>query len=404
MARGTAEKKMPVERPKMTDGEIPLRILHVVPTYYPAVRYGGPIYAVHSLCKALAARGHDVQVFTTNVDGPSISDVPLNRPVDMDGVSVRYFGVEVKRFYASRAMHEALRSEMSSFDVGHFHSVFLWPTVAAAIAARRHKVPYLVAPRGSLVPELIRKKSAAAKLVWLHGVDRWALRRAAGLHVTTSAEYADAARLHLPIPRSVVVPNGVDVPDFDSLPAVSRGLAPKLAGAPYILFVGRINWKKGLDRLMSALAGTSLRLLLAGNDEEKYLPKLLAQARELGVERQVEVLGHVDGPDKQWLMRKAQCLVLPSYNENFGNAVVEAMAAGCPVVVTPEVGAAEIVRAAGGGLVVAGEAGALRAALERLCSDAVDRAAMGRAALAYVRGNLSWDSVAQSMYEHYRAM
>ena len=68
-----------------------LKLLHVVPTYLPATRYGGPIYSVHGLCKALAVRGHEVHVFTTNVDGPGDSAVPLGRPVDLDGVKVWYF-------------------------------------------------------------------------------------------------------------------------------------------------------------------------------------------------------------------------------------------------------------------------------------------------------------------------
>ena len=68
-----------------------MRLLHVVPTYLPASRYGGPLYSVHALCAALAKRGHDVHVYTTNVDGPGVSAVPVDRPVDMDGVQVSYF-------------------------------------------------------------------------------------------------------------------------------------------------------------------------------------------------------------------------------------------------------------------------------------------------------------------------
>src|SRR6516164_1585335 len=81
---------------------VDMRILHVVPTYHPAVRYGGPIYSVHSLCRALAADGHRVHVFTTNVDGPGNSDVPLRRPVDLDGVQVHYFPSRwFRRIYCS---------------------------------------------------------------------------------------------------------------------------------------------------------------------------------------------------------------------------------------------------------------------------------------------------------------
>src|SRR5882757_6078885 len=113
-----------------------LRILHVVPTYWPAARYGGPIRSVHALARGLAARGHDVHVFTTNVDGARESAVPLGVPVDMEGVQVTYFpSRSLRRLYWSRAMGHALAAHMVACDIAHLHSVFLWPTWAAARAA-----------------------------------------------------------------------------------------------------------------------------------------------------------------------------------------------------------------------------------------------------------------------------
>src|SRR5207248_6610018 len=84
-----------------------VKLLHVVPTYLPAQRYGGPIFAVHGLCRALAARGHEVTVFTTNVDGASVSDVPVNEPVMLDGVRVRYFASSLRRLYVSPWLRDA---------------------------------------------------------------------------------------------------------------------------------------------------------------------------------------------------------------------------------------------------------------------------------------------------------
>ncbi|MEZ5582503.1 MAG: glycosyltransferase [Candidatus Competibacteraceae bacterium] len=138
-----------------------MRLLHVVPTYLPATRYGGPIYSVHGLCKALAARGHEVHVFTTNVDGPGDSDVPLTKPVRRDGVSIWYFpSRQLRRLYWSPPMAKALRKLMPGFDLVHLHSIFLWPTWMAARCARHCNVPYILAPRGMLVKELIQRKSS----------------------------------------------------------------------------------------------------------------------------------------------------------------------------------------------------------------------------------------------------
>ena len=381
-----------------------MRIVQVIPTYLPAVRYGGPIITTHALCAALAALGQHVQVVTTNVDGPGESPVPLDRPVALDGVEVHYYPVpHLRRLYWSSAMARGLWQILNGASVLHLHSVFLAPTSLAAASARHHHVPYLLAPRGALVPELFAKKSRHLKTAWLQLVERQTLHGAAYLHVTSEAEYADAARLHVPLPPACVVPNGVDVPDFERSPAPSARLEA-LTRERYVLFLGRLSWKKGLDRLIAALPGTRLRLLLAGNDDEHHTPVLLAQAQALGVAAQVEPIGPVTGADKHWLLRRARCLALTSYNENFGNVVVEAMAAGTPVVVTPEVAAQSHVQAARAGIVVRGEPEPLRQALLSYWMDETRRARDGAAGLAYVREHLSWSGVARQLLDRYEEL
>src|SRR5262249_52963815 len=126
-----------------------MKILHVVPTYHPAVRYGGPIRSVRGLATALAAQGHNVHVYTTNVDGEGVLPVPVDRPVQFDGVNVWYFATSPgRRLYRSVEMRQALDQNVGNFDIVHLHSVFLWPTSAAAQAARKAGVPYVLSPRG----------------------------------------------------------------------------------------------------------------------------------------------------------------------------------------------------------------------------------------------------------------
>ncbi len=197
-----------------------MKLLHVVPTYLPAWRHGGPILAVHGLCKALAARGHQVTVFTTSVHGEGTLDVPLARPVDVDGVEVRYFPVlPFRRLYIAPGLAAAARAEAARFDAVHLHSVFLWPTSAAARAAERAGVPYLLSPRGMLVPELIRAHGRRRKLAWMLLAERRTIERAAALHVTSALEAREAARLDLPLPPCEVVPNGIDPAPWDGDPA-----------------------------------------------------------------------------------------------------------------------------------------------------------------------------------------
>ena len=144
-----------------------------------------------------------------------------------------------------------------------------------------------------------------------------------------------------------------------------------------------------------------VRLVVAGHDEEGYRQTLAAQVGVAGLGSRVGWAGPVHGADKAALLAHAQVLVLPSYSENFGNVVLEAMAAGCPVVVTPEVGIADIVRDSGAGLVLDGTPEVLGAGLSRLMGDAVLRRTMGERGRAAAL-NYSWATVAERMERVYR--
>jgi glycosyltransferase involved in cell wall biosynthesis len=404
-----------VQRLAGEDGSV--RLLHVVPTYLPAWRHGGPAVSVHGLCKALAARGHEVTVLTTDVHGVSTLDVQLGKPVPIDGVAVWYFPVAPpRRLYRSPELGAALARELEereSFDLVHLHSVFLWPTAAAARAAERAGVPYLVAPRGMLVRDLLRRRGRLRKQLWIRLVERRTLARAAGLHATSEIEKEEirllGGELGLQLPDIHVVPNGVDAARWDAARG-RRKLAP-LVGAvlqrrPLLLFLGRLSWKKGLDRLVSALALLSeqlpeVTLALAGNDEEGCWARLNRQAGREGVADNLKYLGFVQGDDKAALLHGADLLVLPSYSENFGNVVLEAMAAGLPVVVTPEVGLAGVVREHEAGVVVPGDPPRLAAALCGLLADASGLQAMGRRGAEAAARRFGWGAVAARMEEVY---
>lgn len=376
-----------------------MRLLHVVPTYIPAWRRGGPIRSVHGLARALVERGHEVTVFTTDVDCEG--RVPTDRPVPLDGVAVRYFPVRFpRRLYHSPAMRRALQAEIGRFDVVHLHSVFLWPTLAAARAAERAGVPYVVSPRGMLVRELLQRRGRLRKTAWLRLFERRTLARAAALHATSELEAEELRCLGLTLPPIAVVPNGVETPEeAGDVPA-------SVAGEPYFLFLGRLSWKKGLDRLVRALPGVpDASLAVAGPDEEGTRARIGYLAREAGSADRIVFLGEVHGGEKAALLRHAVALVLPSYSENFGNVVLEAMAAGRPVVVTPEVGLAEIVRREGAGLVVEGDPEPLAAALNQLLRAPRSADEMGQRGARAARRLFGWDTIAretEGLYDRIR--
>jgi glycosyltransferase involved in cell wall biosynthesis len=385
-----------------------MRILHVIPTYLPATRYGGPIFAVHALARTLIARGHDVEVVTTNINGAGASPVPLGTRVEVDSVPVRYFGSPwLQRLCFAPDMASVLRAEVSRFDVVHLHSVFLWPTFAAARAAHAAKVPYIVSPRGMLVADLIRRRNRLVKSAWITLFERTNLERAAAIHATSRTEAAELERFRWHLPPVSVIPNGVtEDADADSGADVSADVREIIDASPFVLFLGRISWKKGPDRLLHAFARTrGGSLAIVGPDDERLTPRLRALARDLGIAQRVRILPRaVLGVDKLHLYRAAQVFVLPSFSENFGNTVLESMQSGRPVVVTPEVGAAEIVRAAGGGIIADGEPASFGAAIDRLLADPALADAMGAAGRRYVRANLSWACVAGEMEALYESI
>jgi glycosyltransferase involved in cell wall biosynthesis len=384
-----------------------MRILHVVPTYLPATRYGGPIFAVHGLCRALAGRGHHVEVFTTNIDGRDNSAVPLEIPVQLDGVHVRYFSSQYfRRLYWSPALRRALSTDVTNFKVVHLHSVFLWPTWAAARSAKRAKVPYLISPRGMLVKNLIEQKSRLAKTAWLRLIEKSNLEGASAIHATSVLEAEEVQRFGWRLKQIVTIPNGVDEVDQFDEENISEDVKEIVAEQPLVLFLGRISWKKGLDRLLNAFALSHLgRLAIVGPDDEKLTPQLARVARDLQIADRIRFLPRtVLGDDKEYLYRSAKMFILPSYSENFGNSILEAMQHGVPVVVTPEVGAAEIVRKAGSGLVVAGDPKSLSVAICRLTANQTLARSMGEAGRRHVMADYTWAQIAGRMEGLYESL
>jgi glycosyltransferase involved in cell wall biosynthesis len=286
--------------------------------------------------------------------------------------------------------------------VVHTHAIYLWPLWTTAREARRAGVPYVVSPRGMLEKDLIERKSALWKAALIGFVEKINLEGAAAIHVTSRREAAGAEAFGFSLPQIREIPNGVDVERSDG--SASPAIAGAIASGPYVLFLGRINWKKGLDRLIEAMAhAPGARLIVAGNDDEDYQPALAAIARRSGVSDRVVFTGPVHGADKTALIDGARALVLPSYSENFGNVVLEAMAAGRPVIVSREVGLADLVRDSDAGLVSSAAPNELGGAIARLSNDVSTGHAMGRRGRA-AAARYSWDSVAAHMETLYESL
>jgi glycosyltransferase involved in cell wall biosynthesis len=384
-----------------------VKLVHVMPSYVPAFEDGGPIRAVHALCSHLARKGHDVAVHTTNRSGSRVLDVPTDRPQEIDGVVVRYHAVRwPRRLYRAPSMRAALGEAAGPETVFHLHSVFLWPIDVAAREAVRAAVPYVLSPRGMLSPALVERRGRWRKRVWLALSGRRVLDGAAKVHATSPLEAGELETLGVPRARIACVPNGVEAAGDAGAPeAFPPAVEAALAAGTAVVYVGRVHWKKGLDLVVRALpAVPESRLVIAGPDEEGQLQRLRNVAEEVGVAERVHALGSVSTAARDALFHRAAASVLPSLSENFANSVLESMAAGCPPVVSPEVGLAPVLQEESCGLVVPRTVDALAGALRRLLRDRVARDAMGRRARDCADRRFRWDVVADEMVRLYEGV
>jgi glycosyltransferase involved in cell wall biosynthesis len=378
-------------------------VLIVSPCYLPARRFGGPIESIHVLAKALIDRGLEVEVFTTNSNGPEVLDVPIGIAQEVESVPVTYFPVRrPRRFFRSPALRDALRARAAAFDLVYAPWLYAYTTAVAARESRARGVPYVLSPRGMLDRDAILRRSAIRKLLYIALVAGPALRGAAATHFTSENERL-ASLVRIDASRSIVVGNPVRFPARDG--AADLDLARiGVSDGPFVLFLGRLSHIKGLDLLCCAWPQvlerfSEARLVLAGPDDEGLYPVIRRRLEARGAGHAAVHVGPVDGATKEALLRRCRFLVAPSYLESFGMSIVEAMAAGKMVVVTDRVNISPDIAAAGAGLVVPCDTARLADAIVEAWSDPARADGMGQKGKQLVQERWEPDSVARRMAE-----
>ncbi len=374
--------------------ESSLRVLHVISSM--SRLRGGPSVSMHNMLKALRRRGIVAEVVATNDDGRDARlDIPLDRFVDVDGERVRYFPRQTTKYEFSAPMLRWLRTHIRRYDIVHTHGLFGFAPLAAAWCARAASVPYIMRPAGVLDTWGLRNKSRLVKALSLRLIEGPLLCSAAAVHFTTPLEQARAAELSLPI-RPIVLPTGVDMDASAEELLAQPPDAPALDGKRMILYLARIHPIKRVDVLLRAYAALDERrsaaLVIAGDGDAGLVGHLKQLAAELGLGNDVHWIGFANGELKRWLLSRAALLVLPSASENFGMAVVEAMNAARPVIVTTGCGLADFVDRHGAGLVTDGSVEALLAAMAELLGNERRRVTMGEAGRAAAQRELSLDA------------
>lgn len=382
-----------------------MKVLHVIPSI--SRNDGGPTIAVETMTRALAEAGVEVHLAATDDDGNGHLDVALESPVRQSGVTYFFFRRQMRFYKTSLPLARWLARHVQDYDVLHVHTLFSFSSLPAAWAAQRVGVPYIVRPLGVLNHYGIRHHHPALKRISFRLLERRLLERAALIHYTTEQESAEAASLGFAT-RGVVIPIGIDVGAYaravDSDWIAQR--VPQFADRPLILFMSRLDPKKGLDLLLPAFArlkteGSNAALLIAGAGEAGYVNALKQRAADLHLQSDIVWLGHLEGEDKRAALHAATVFVLASYSENFGIAVVEALAAGLPVVVTDQVGIHSDITRNSAGIVIPTNVEALATALAHLLQNAELRHTMGQAGRALARSCYSLEAMTHRLVQVY---
>ena len=383
-----------------------LKVLHVIPSI--AARYGGPSQAIRFMCKALASHdGVHVELATTDADGARRNCAPTEVPGEFPvHVFHRTFS---ERWKYSRDLVVWLRKHVAEFDLLHIHGLWNHAAYAAAHAARTAGVPYIVRPAGMLSKYSLGHRAWMKRLSWAFA-EKAIVSGASAFHATTQAE-ADDIRAVWPAARTFVVANGVDDAAF-FVPIDRETVRQKLfadrPARPIVLFLSRLHPKKGVvDLLLPAFAALTNRplLLLAGGPDDHdpgYAKQVETKVTELALNDDVVVWGAVRGQDRWSLIDVADVFVLPSHSENFGIVVAEAMARGCPVIVTDQVQIQNEVQDAKAGIVVPCSVSAVSLAIQDLLVDKQCRELLGHQGRNHAIRRFQWASIGGQLASLYR--
>lgn len=358
---------------------------------------------------SLVREGMEVDVATT-IDPTEAAERKLSfgEPVRMDSWNCYYFPRQTSFYKGSLPLMTWLNKHVKDYDLVHVHALFSFASIAACRAARSAGVPYIVRPLGLLNQWGMQNRRKYVKALSFRLIEQPLLNAAAAMHYTSTREQQEAASLNLTVP-SVIVPLGIDTAEFQQLPARSdfEKAYPQARHRKLILFLSRIDPKKGLEVLFHAMqrlakSHPDALLILAGSGTDAYISHLRSLADELGISGHLLWMGLLDHEEKRAALGAADLFVLPSQSENFGVALLEAMAAGVASVSTAGVALGEEAGAASAVRRAEYDAGSLSTVMAELLDSSYDRAKLGQAGQAFAQTRYSLHTMGINLAAVYR--
>jgi glycosyltransferase involved in cell wall biosynthesis len=383
-----------------------VRILHVIP--YMHASAGGPPVVVENFVRECQRLGHQAEIVSTNLFCQDDEEALLH---SLNLLAPTSF-VSVSRLRALSERHTSHRLSQSvrTAEIVHVHT--LWHPMNAIVRREcvRQSRPFVLMPHGMLDPYSLSVKRWR-KALYLWAVEQRNIAAAERLIYTTAEEARLAATQIASLPKAAIVPLGGDAPAENSEQLASEFLErfPQAQGRRRLVFLGRLHFKKGLDRILLALTSIAKRypdvlLSIVGDGEAGYRSELNDLIATHDLQGHVLLTGRLSGRAKWSAYAAAELFLLPSRQENFAITVAEAMHMGLPVIISDRVNTWPYVVEAGAGLVLADTQvdACLAEAISSLLQDADARKRMGKQAECYARTNLTWKGAAAKLLEFYQ--
>lgn len=373
-------------------GKNRIRILEIIPSYKPAYVYGGPIYSVGALCEALVLGGCQVKVLTTNANGKVNLNVKTGSIQLVDGVEVIYhtrWTGDHSSF--SPALLITLFRSIHQYDVIHLHSWWNLVIVPALLLCRIKGVRPVLSPRGSLTPYTAAHRHSTLKSMF-HRLAGKRLLSWCFIHATSLQEKEDIASMVNP-QRIFVLPNLLKLPVAFKRHEDSESVFR-------LIYLGRIEPKKNLEFMLDVLLTdfpVPYRLEIIGEGEDTYIKALKERTATVSG---ISWLGPIHGDAKWQYLANADVILLPSFNENYGNVILEALSQGTPAIVSDKVGLKDYLVENRFGWVVPNTPEAWRSCLVETWHNQAERARIRNLAPQKIQQDFSTKGVAG----HYMAM
>lgn len=320
-----------------------MKIIHISPSYKPAYIYGGTTFSVSRLCEELVIEKIAILVMTTTANGKSELKIPRKTLISMDNVDVQYFKRITKdHTHFSPSLLWNLYT-MENTRLIHIHSWWNLTAILACCIAKAKDIPVVLSPRGTLTTYSLNNRKKLVKAI-IHKTIGKKLIAYTHVHATTLQEKLDILAIQKPasitvIPNFINLPAAITTPDGNYRRGEDRSTFK-------LIFLSRIEEKKGIDILFSALSKTRIpwQLTIAGSGEDKYVRKLKKAAIKLGIAASISWIGQVNPIEKYGHLARHDLLVLFSHNESFANVVIESLLVGTPVAISNQVGLSPFVR------------------------------------------------------------